>query len=187
MAKATIATKVFVGADGEEKRSAFPDAVLARWKFTNGELRDIHAEDVPEDISICAKWHGLGQKFTDEYATIKSVTDAIEKFDDLYSRVILDGKWVSERGEGGPRTTDIATAVFNVKQRDGTLAPDETIETIAARYRADDVARDRAQAYPPVKAEIAKIRADRAAAKAAELAAMVTEMDAAEVVSTATL
>jgi uncharacterized small protein (DUF1192 family) len=170
MPKPTVATKTYIDANGSESRHASPEAVALVFAFTNGGTHRIALGDFPEDTLKAAAWHGISQKIGDSYANSK---DADASAEDMFLDqldALTRGDWLKAREVAGARTTIVAEAL-------AALKPDKYPTVEAAQVAISAWTKDeRAEKVkvPVLAAEIARIKAERAAevaSKAAEVAA----------------
>lgn len=151
---------------------------------------DIPRADFPESIILCAAAHGLAQKIGD---TAFNSLDAAAKEDGVSTdpesrgaafvamvegrlQDVIDnltsGVWTEEReGSGGANVKIVAEAVLRTLTAQGQ-APADTdaaMASLVAKLK-DDEARKGTEANPAVKVHIAAIKAERAQARAKELA-----------------
>lgn len=180
MARKAICKKVYVNSDGSESRSASVDAARLEFRFfgddgeTVTDTISLIASDMPENVGVCAKWHGLAQKIGDSYAgASKSDESAYDRAMAMVES-LAGGEWVAEGESAGPRTTYLLDAICNVIADATGSAPDdakraeiaEAIKTADAKKSALGNAAIKA-AYEKIKADAAVARA-KAAAKAAK-------------------
>ena len=169
MARQAKATKWYVDADGNKKRSAFSDYDHLLFEFANGETREYKPEDFPQEIRVCAEAHGYMAKFGDAYSGAKSVQEALDKHDDCVAQV-LEGDWVTAAEEGGaPRKTQLVEAYIAAKAKRGVeITEADAIETVKGW---DSDKRKEIAEIPEIALELAEIRLRQArerAEKAAE-------------------
>lgn len=96
-------TTVDFSGDQKAKKKILRDAngepVGIRFDFRNGETRSITQAHVGK-LAARFMWHGVSQKYGDEYAALKDVDDAVIAVDDLHDRIVK-GEWSEERVSGG--------------------------------------------------------------------------------------
>ena len=165
MAKESVAKKVYVGSDGGERRSAGDNVDRLEFRFTDGTVRAVRPADYPESVRAAARWHGFAQKLGDSYNQSKGdVAKAIESFDEM-SAQLMEGDWVTAAEGGGPRITQLATAIYraNLKapKEEQSNIPDEAAAlAIVARWDSDK--RKAASEYPAIALELAELRLEAA-------------------------
>jgi hypothetical protein len=148
----------FCTTEGEESVLSF--------NFANGEKVSVDLNDLNEDISSQLLVHGLTQKCRDSFAGAKgdfavavaAVTKVIEN--------LKEGQWNASRASGGdakPRITELAEAIANIKK-----LPIETVQK--AVEAAEDDQRKAWRKNGAVAAEILRIRAAKAQARAEKAA-----------------
>jgi hypothetical protein len=105
--------------------------------------------------------HGANAKFGDSASD--PAEPAIPQIKTTYDNVV-GGVW-SARGEGSgePRMTDLPVAVFNVMSREGQDVTQAAVTEAVANW--DDDKKKAVRADPRVKAEIDRLREDRAREK----------------------
>jgi hypothetical protein len=136
--------------------------------FADGAKAEVALESLPSNIVTLLALHGLSQKLGDSYASVKGdVLAAKNKFEAVLKQ-LMAGEWKQARegGEGGSKVTELAEAIARFKS-----APIEKANAVVAKATDEQVKAWRANAK--IKAIIAEIRAEKAAAraKAAEEAA----------------
>ncbi len=135
------------------------DQGIVRFEFANGEVLEVNVAQLPESIRRQALLHGVSQKVGDAYAGAESAEEALEAARSVVER-LMAGEWRTTRqGSGKPRSTMLAEALSRLTGRDVA----ECQERIAA---LDDAAVKALRKHPQIQAELAKIRAERLAAKA---------------------
>ena len=114
--------------------------------------------DFPEDIVSKLMVHALNAKIGDAAAGEKG-EDAYNAMKSVYDQ-LAEGTWTARTaGEGGVRVTMLAQAIARLKN----------IDTEEAASKLDDYSDDdkkELQKHPAVKAELDKLRAERAAERA---------------------
>ena len=111
------------------KTVADTDTGTVRFDFASGGHFVAHADKLPQEIVNQLVLHGLKQKLADAYADPDA--DPREAVMEVYND-LLAGTWFT-RGEGGPRLTQLAKAVFAAyAQEPGKPAWMENEETIQA-------------------------------------------------------
>lgn len=139
------------------------DTQTVEFTFESGDTRVLDLTRVPEETKLHLMLHGASQKGGDSYASAKGNTaealTALDKvIDNLYA-----GLWTAGRGDGvaKPRTTELAEALARIKGVELGVAS-------AAVTNADEEQRKTWRGHSKVKAVIAQIRAEKAAAKLAK-------------------
>lgn len=131
-------------------------------KFAHGADLVIQAASLPKEMQKRAMLHGLSQKVGDSYSGADKPEDAF----DIATKsleTINSGDWNVGRGagEGTPRVGALAKGVAR--------AMGKTLEEATAAVEAlDDEQKKAVRAHPDVKAAMAAIRAEEAAAAAAK-------------------
>lgn len=150
-------------------KAILPENAGVSFTFSNGTLIEALLSDMSPDMVTNLALHGLSQKIGDSYAGTKDVEDSIAFASAMLKR-LQEGEWkVAREGGGGAQRTSMiveALAAATGKTRD------EALEVVATLDK-DKVAA--LKKHPLVAAELAKIAAARAAAKAEQLAAEATE------------
>lgn len=131
------------------------------FKLGNGLTVEIRPEDCGMEIQTTAMFHGFNQKIRDSAAGFSKANDFSGAFNAMQSVVdnLLGGLW---NAKGGTGTADLVQAVANLKKialEDAQTAVDEL----------DDEQLKIVMAKPAIKAEILRIKSERAA-KVAEAA-----------------
>ncbi|MFM6926969.1 MAG: hypothetical protein ACKOX6_00805 [Bdellovibrio sp.] len=131
--------------------------------FADGTQVEVELDSFKQDIVRNLALHGLSQKLGDSYASVKGdVPEAIKRFRTTLEQ-LQAGEWKKTRaeGEGVGRVTELAEAISRFRS-----APLE--KAAAAVAKATPEQKKAWQAHPQLKAIIATIRAEKAAAKAAK-------------------
>lgn len=173
----TKAKKVYVYADGEEGRSAKPDAERLEFRFSDGPTHAVRLTDFPEAVRDAAAWHGISQKLGDAYASSDDVDDAIEKFLAAQER-LQDGDWVTEAKAAGPRTSMVLEAVVAAYAKAGQDLP-MSEEDLREKLK-DNAFRQATVAKPKIQAEYKRLIAEAATKRAAEAAEAAEKAEAVE-------
>lgn len=131
--------------------------------FATGAQLSVSLDDLSEGIVRELALHGLSQKVGDSYASVKG--DAAAAFE-AAGRVIeqlKSGEWKTARasGEGKSRVSELAEAIARIKSVDVAKAA-------AAIAQASEETLKLWRGNAKVKAAIAEIRAEKAAARAAK-------------------
>jgi len=127
------------------------------FRFANGTTLELDMKDVPEDTQRLLSFHGASQKVGDSFAGVKGnygegITNAQQVID-----LLKQGEWSAEREGGGPRLAELAEAISRIKGVD--------LEKVkAAVEAATPEERSAWRSNAGVKAEVAKLRAEKAQA-----------------------
>ena len=129
------------------------------FKLGNGLTVELRTEDCGEEIREAAMFHGFNQKVRDSAAGFSKTSDYSGAFSAMQQVVdnLLGGLW---NAKGGSGIGDLVSAIANLKKID----LDEAQELIEG---LDDEQYKVVMGKPAVKAEIARIKAERAAKVAA--------------------
>lgn len=132
--------------------------------FAHGAVITIDLADLPESIVTQFVLHGISQKVGDSYAGCKTPEEAHEKAAALVERVKA-GDWKTVRASGGSKRSSMLLEAM-------VLATGQSEDE--CRTVLDGMDEDQQKAlkdHPAIKAQMAVIRAKRAAEKAAEATA----------------
>lgn len=126
--------------------------------FANGTKLEFDLEKVNGETQRRLALHGASQKIGDSFAGVKGdfgqgIGNAQKVIDQLYA-----GEWEGEREGGGPRLAELSAAIARIKN-----VPLE--KAAAAVEKASKEQRDGWRSNPQVKAMVAQIRAEKAAAQ----------------------
>lgn len=138
--------------------------------FTDGSAADVALDSLPASIVRLLALHGLSQKLGDSYASVKGdVAEAKRRFEAVLTQ-LQAGEWkkARESGEGGSKVTELAEAISKFKN-----APLEKAIAVVAKATPEQLKQWRANTQ--LKAIIAQIRAEKAAARAAAAEAKAAE------------
>ena len=156
MTEATTETKVKFADKSSE-------GTVVSFKFGNGEELSLDVSTLDETIQTELMLHGALQKIGDSYAGAAgdyafAIANAKKVIDNL-----LSGNWKAARegGTAAPRTGELAEAVARLKGM-------EVADAQALVDGLTDEQRKAVRGKDAVKAEIAKIRYEKAQAKAAK-------------------
>lgn len=163
MAKQKKAKTFYTNAAGEQSAHWAPGCDTLTFAFEGGGTYVVKASDFPEAIHAGMLLHGAGQKLRDTYAGDESVADAEESFGIMLER-LKNGEWVSERTGLGPSPVLLIEAIKAAKAEAG-----QPFDEAAAKekYKTKEM-REKALGVAVVKAHYERLRAERAAAKAAQ-------------------
>lgn len=165
MARESKAKKVYIYEDGTEGRSAKPEATALQFRFENGNVVEVKADQFPETILKCAAMHGIAQKVGDTYNDAKSIDDAQEECEKMIER-LQDGIWVTEKKASGPRIGVLVEALARVLE-----AADRPADRVAlANALKGDAAKQKYwKDQAPVAAMITKVEIENKQAKLKDL------------------
>jgi len=131
--------------------------------FADGTKVEGDLSDFPPGMLKQLALHGIMQKAGDSTASLKgNIEEGIKAINRVLDQ-LKKGEWGAKRepGEGGPRVTELVHAIAAVTGK--------TLSDVAGIVdEAEDEKKKAWRANPQVQAAIAKIRADKAAAKAAK-------------------
>jgi len=132
------------------------------FEFANGAALAVNVEDLPADTIKNLLLHGISQKVGDSYSGSSTPEEAFQMAAGVLKR-LQSGEWrVAREGGGGKRTTMLTEALHRV-------FPDKTMEECTAKIA--DLSDEQVKGLklqPKIKAALAAITAERAAAKAAK-------------------
>lgn len=144
MARASIAKKVTA-----------EDLSGVTIKFEDGQDLVANLADLPEDMLTHLALHGLSQKLGDSYSGEQDISTARALASNVLER-LKEGNWAAVREGGGGKISDLAHALSAV-----TGQPIEACtEKLAGMEKAD---KSGLRKHPKIKAELARIAAERAA------------------------
>ena len=141
----------------------YNDEGLAEFKFGNGTVVSVNVNDLSEDIRNNLMMHGLMQKVGDAYASAKGdFTIGVAAAEKVITQ-LHDGQWTASRasGEAKPKIGELVTALATLKGLDPAVVA-------VAVEKATDEQRKAWRKHPAIAAEIAKVRAEKAAERAAK-------------------
>lgn len=156
------------GSANEPSRSPTANTIGMRFSFLGiSEPLDCMFDDLPDDIrNIFCVAQGANIKVQRSFNTAKGNPSQMrEEASDAWDNLV-SGAWTSER-EGGLRIGDLADAIKSTLESDGETVSDERFARIKETLK-DEGKRDKAKNNPQVKAALATIVANKAAARAAE-------------------
>lgn len=166
--RAVKATKTFLAADGTSAKHASPDAVAVVFAFADGNQLVVEPAAFNPTISRCLLLHGISQKIGDSYASAKDAAEAFETASALYEALAgEDGVWLQRGESAGPRASLLAEAMVRVVP-DKYPTLEAAVERLSTLTKEERAARAK---IPAVAAAIETIKAERATARAAKLAA----------------
>ena len=127
------------------------------FRFSNGTTLELDMKEVPDETVRLLAFHGASQKVGDSFAGVKGnfsegITNAQQVID-----LLKQGEWSAEREGGGPRLAELAEAISRIKG-----VPIEKVK--AAVEAATPEERSNWRSNAGVKAEVAKLRAEKAQA-----------------------
>ena len=139
--------------------------------FNFGEDQEplgLSLNDLPEEIVTHLALHGLSQKGGDSYAG--KADEAPQHVAAIFDQ-LKEGNWTSRAsGSGGPRVTQLATAISTVLG----IELNEVVEKLAGMEAEQ---RKAISNEPKVAAELARIKAEAAAKRQKELAEAASESE----------
>lgn len=155
------------------KKNANFEAQTIGFDFGDAGELAVAMADLPVEIVANLAVHGLSQKLGDSYAGAKGAVEELDMTADEWARAqvesvfkqLAEGNWTT-RTPGGTQVTDLARALAIV------MADDGVTEQMAAEKLSETGKEEKAELrkHPAVKAELDRIRLERAAAKAEESA-----------------
>ena len=128
-----------------------------QFKFANGTVLELDCSQLNDSMRTHLMLHGASQKVGDSFAGVKG------NFDEgiANAKAVIDqlvgGEWTGDREGGGPRLAELAEAIARIKGVDVEKAR----KAVEAASKED---RDGWRSNAKVKATVAKIRAEKAAA-----------------------
>lgn len=144
------------------------DILTIKFEETNEELV-VDINNIPAEIISRLAMHGLSQKLGDSYAGA-DVAEAFARADGV-AKDLLEGNWSTRVAASGPRTTQLAEAL--------AAATGKPLEEAAALVETmDDEAKKSLRAHPHIKAQLATIKATKAAEAAQKAAEAVGDTPA---------
>jgi len=147
------------------KKSIREDNSGVDFNFSDGSVIAIELSSLSEEMVVNLVLHGISQKVGDSYAGCETVEEAYTKANDLTTR-LLEGDWKSVRASGGGKAKKtMLLEAFCMAQPDRT--EEECIEVLEGM---DDDDKSALSQHDVIKANMASIRAQRAADKAKKLA-----------------
>lgn len=131
--------------------------------FSTGETLQVALADLPENIRLELALHGLSQKVGDSYASVKGDAVAAYAAAKKVIEQLLAGEWRTARaaGEGKSRVSELAEAIARLKNVEVSVAA-------AAVAKAPEETLKLWRSNAKIKAIIAEIRAEKAAARLAK-------------------
>lgn len=145
-------------------RKDYTDEGIATFTFGNGAVVELGVDALSEEQKFNLMMHGLLQKVGDSYASAKGdYTIGVAAAQKVCDQLLAD-MWTASRasaGEGAPKSGELAQAIANLKKLD-------LIAVTTAVNAASDDQRKAWRKNPAIAAEIARIRAEKAAARAAK-------------------
>lgn len=157
--------QVLVNPEGHDK-AGVPTGVI-QFTFEDNTVQTIDVNALSDDTKFRALVHGISQKVGDSYAGAKAEENPLafaKKAAEETIAQILRGDWRAPSAGGGPRVTDLATALSRV-----TGKPlEESVEYVGT---LDDTQTKELRGKAKIKAMLAAITAEKAVAKAQKLAA----------------
>lgn len=141
----------------------YSDEGVASFTFGNGTVVECDTSTLSDEQKFNLMMHGLLQKVGDSYASAKGdFTFGIAAAQKVVGQLAND-QWTASHasaGEGTPKTGELAQAIANLKKLDVATV------TTAVNAATDDQ-RKAWRKNAAIAAEIARMRAEKAAARAA--------------------
>lgn len=134
------------------------------FKFGNGHVLAVDLNELSEDIKSQLCVHGLTQKIRDSFAGCKGDFAVAIGLAEKVADQLLTGQWTASRasaGEAAPKITELVEALANLKSLDLAVVQ-------AAVEKATPEKQKEWRKNAAVAAEIARLRAVRAAERAAK-------------------
>ncbi len=154
-----IADKIYIDAEGNEKRTAHPEAVALLFKFSDGDTVTVDPSKLGQDVLKCATFHGLSQALGDSYSGAEGNVDTAKTLLNARLETFMSGKWANVGEGGGGRVTILAEALHRAKPDKYATVQD----AIAAVGEWDSDKKKGARKL--LAGTIAEIEAERAAEK----------------------
>ena len=159
------------------KKTVDAEAGTINFSFESGDDIQFDMSKLSPEIIAKLAIHGASQKLGDSYAGAKKACEGSEIDPADYARgqvngvieQLIAGDWTVRTGAGGPAVTDLAKALAEATGNN----EDEWAERLADAT-ADE--KKELRKHPAVKAAMDRYRAERAAAKAAQSAAVESEV-----------
>jgi len=136
---------------------SWDESGVVSFKFGNGTVLTFDTNKVNDETKLDLRCHGASQKIGDSFAGVKGnfgegIKNAQATIDQLYAN-----EWTADREGGAPRLAELAEAIARIKGVNVEKAR-------AAVEKATDDERKAWRGNAGVKATIAKMRAEKAAA-----------------------
>jgi len=165
--KSKISSFAYVNNAGDVSKQVKPDSIGLTVSFANGTKDRINIDELSSEILACATLQGLAIKLQRSFASAKGdVEKAVEAFETVKDN-LLNGIW-AEKGEGsGPRVSILAEAVEAVLTEAGQTVDADRRASIIEKLK-DEATREKTKKDPKVNAHYERIKAARAAEKAAK-------------------
>jgi hypothetical protein len=144
------------------KKNIHEDSSGVTIDFSDGEALTVNLSELPEEMITHLALHGLSQKLGDSYSGESDITVARTKAAGVAER-LNKGDWKAVREGGGSKITDLAHALATVTGK----TVEESVTVISNMEAAD---KKGLRNHPKIAAELAKITAARAQAKAEKAA-----------------
>jgi hypothetical protein len=162
--RASICKKVYINSDGKETAHASPDADSLEFRFESGETIVVELDSIADNCRRAATWHGISQKLGDKYAG-KSADEAHDEVATLLER-LQQGDWIKSREGAGPRPSYLVDAIVAALEENGEVVDAERRATIQTALVPKE-AKAKAMANPLFKSHYERIKAEKAAERAA--------------------
>lgn len=133
------------------------DTKLVSFSFGNGAKLDLDVSTLSPEMQVQLMLHGAAQKIGDSYAGVKgNYAEGVQAAKDVIEQ-LKAGEWRAGRDDSArPRLAELAGAIARIKGVDFAKAD-------AAVQGASEDQRKEWRSNAKVKAEIAKMRAEKAA------------------------
>lgn len=175
--KVKVSDIQYVNGDGEVSNTVQPDASVIRVTFGNGVVDDFNTSEVSADMLHCATLQGFAIKLQRSFASAKG--DADEAYE-AYMKTkenILAGLWNTKREGSGPRLSILIEAIVAGLEEQGETVDEKRLAAIGEKVK-DEERREAAMKMPAVKKHYERIKAARAAERAAAAAKEAEASDA---------
>jgi hypothetical protein len=165
--RAKIASREYLTSDGVAGRSVPDECTGLRFVFENDEQLEVVLTDLPAAIQAQLAYHGVSQKIGDAFAGAKGDVNLAQENAESLLEQLMAGVW-SEKASGvGARPSMVADAIIAVNIAQGRTPTTEQELDIRERVKIKEQ-KDGALGDPEIKAEYEKIKAERAAERAAK-------------------
>ena len=145
-------------------RKDYTEEGVVNFAFGNGTIVALDTNALSDEQKFNLMMHGAMQKIGDSYASAKGdYTIGIAAAQKVCDQLLAD-QWTASRassGEGAPKIGELSQAIANLKGMDVKLVND-------AVSKATDEQRKGWRKNAAITAEIARMRAERAAARASK-------------------
>lgn len=193
-----IANKFYIGAaDVAVRHNHAPDDVIgfgfevykpgetdSEGKPIVGDVITFNHSDFPEVVQVKAMAMGFLQKIGDAYADSKNKDESVSDIIETMGERLAAGEWVLKGTGTGPRPSMLREAFLNVLvAQKGLASVDDLAEDTLAKVTetlSTKEGQDQAMANLRIKAEYERLKAERAAERAAAAAKAAEGQDDAE-------